>query len=71
MNPKDSLQFTYFLDYFLLMNREIADHNLAISAGQQLGLSSRGYRGVRLAGQEGRVQRFHDVLGEYLDGFRP
>ena len=42
-----------------------------ISAGQQLGLSSRGYRGVRLAGQEGRVQRFHDVLGEYLDGFRP
>ncbi|MDP6323837.1 MAG: SRPBCC family protein [Acidimicrobiales bacterium] len=53
------------------MNREIADHDLAISAGQQLGLSSRGYRGVRLAGQEGRVQRFHDVLGEYLDGFRP
>ena len=52
------------------MNRQIADQDLAISTGQQLGLASRGYQGVRLAGQEGRVQRFHDVLDEYLDGSR-
>jgi hypothetical protein len=54
-----------------LMNRQIADQDLAISTGQQLGLASRGYQGVRLAGQEGRVQRFHDVLDEYLDASRP
>tara|TARA_B100001250_G_scaffold311988_1_gene273960 strand:+ start:1005 stop:2309 length:1305 start_codon:yes stop_codon:yes gene_type:complete len=66
--PEERRFFRYGTE---LMNRQIADQDLAISTGQQLGLASRGYRGVRLAGQEGRVQRFHDVLDEYLDGSRP
>ena len=66
--PEERRFFKYGTE---LMNRQIADQDLAISTGQQLGLASRGYRGVRLAGQEGRVQRFHDVLDEYLDGSRP
>ena len=66
--PEERRFFKYGTE---LMNRQIADQDLAISTGQQLGLSSRGYSGVRLAGQEGRVQRFHDVLDEYLEGFRP
>ena len=66
--PEERRFFEYGTE---LMNRQIADQDLAISTGQQLGLSSRGYRGVRLAGQESRVQRFHDVLEEYLEGDRP
>jgi len=49
-----------------LMNRRIADQDLSIVTGQQLGLASRGYVGVTLAGQEDRVQRFHDVINEYV-----
>ena len=54
-----------------LMNRQIADQDLGICSGQQLGLASRGYKGVRISGQESRVQRFHDVLDDYLEGIRP
>jgi len=49
-----------------LMNRRIADQDLSIVTGQQLGLASRGYVGVTLSGQEGRVQRFHDVINEHI-----
>ncbi len=49
------------------MNRRIADQDLSIVTGQQLGLGSRGYSGVVLAGQENRVQRFHDVIDEHLE----
>ena len=44
--PEERRFFKYGTD---LMNREIADQDLAVSTGQQLGLSSRGYSGVRLA----------------------
>ena len=49
-----------------LMNRRIADQDLSIVTGQQLGLASRGYSGVTLSGQESRVQRFHDVINEHI-----
>ena len=49
-----------------LMNRRIADQDLSIVTGQQLGLASRGYVGVTLSGQEDRVQRFHDVINEHI-----
>ena len=50
-----------------LMNRRIADQDLSIVTGQQLGLKSRAYTGVNLSGQENRVQRFHDVIDNYLN----
>ena len=49
------------------MNRRIADQDLSIVVGQQLGLGSRGFTGVTLAKQEYRVQRFHEVIDQYLD----
>lgn len=53
------------------LGQPISDQDLSITAGQQLGLASRAYGGVLLASQEDRVQRFHDVIDEYLDGKRP
>jgi phenylpropionate dioxygenase-like ring-hydroxylating dioxygenase large terminal subunit len=50
-----------------LMNRRIADQDLSIVVGQQLGLGSRGFTGVTLAKQEHRVQRFHEVIDQYLE----
>jgi hypothetical protein len=49
----------------------IADQDIGITAGQQLGLRSRGYRGARLADQESRIARFHTLIDEYLAGKRP
>jgi phenylpropionate dioxygenase-like ring-hydroxylating dioxygenase large terminal subunit len=43
-----------------------ADQDLSIAAIQQRGLASGGYRGSYLAGQERRVQAFHDVLNDYM-----
>ena len=53
-----------------LMNRRIADQDLSIVVGQQLGLGSRGFTGVTLAKQEHRVQRFHEVIDQYLESTR-
>ena len=49
----------------------IADQDLAITIGQQLGLRSRGYRGAYISGQEERVAWFHQVIDEYIAGDRP
>lgn len=61
---KDRQFFTYGER---LMNRRIADQDLSIVVGQQLGLGSRGFTGVTLAKQEHRVQRFHEVIDQYLE----
>ena len=53
-----------------LMNRRIADQDLSIVVGQQLGLGSRGFAGATLAKQEHRVQRFHEVIDQYLESTR-
>lgn len=53
-----------------LMNRRIADQDLSIVTGQQLGLASRAYTGVHLPTQEHRIQNFHDVIDDYLTGRR-
>ena len=50
-----------------LMNRRIADQDLSIVVGQQLGLGSRGFAGATLAKQEHRVQRFHEVIDQFLE----
>lgn len=47
------------------------DQDLSITTGQQLGFRSRGYKGAYLSGQESRVQRFHEVIDEYIQGARP
>ena len=49
------------------MNRKIADQDLSIVVGQQLGLGSRGFTGATLAKQEHRVQRFHEVIDQFLE----
>ena len=61
---KDRQFFTYGER---LMNRRIADQDLSIVVGQQLGLGSRGFTSVTLAKQEHRVQRFHEVIDQYLE----
>jgi len=49
----------------------IPDQDVAITAGQQLGIRSRGYRRAYPSGQEERISWFHHVIDEYLDGARP
>ena len=43
-----------------------ADQDLSIAAIQQLGLNSAGFHEFYLCHQERRVQRFHEVLDDYL-----
>ncbi len=51
------------------MGRTI-DQDIEIFPLQQAGFRSRGYKRAYLAGQEGRVRRYHEVLDQYMDGGR-
>jgi phenylpropionate dioxygenase-like ring-hydroxylating dioxygenase large terminal subunit len=44
----------------------VADQDLSIATNQQLGLNSRGYVGCLLTHQEKRIQRFHELLDDYV-----
>ena len=46
----------------------VADQDLSIGTSQQQGLNSRGFSGCILAHQEKRVQRFHELLNDYVSG---
>ncbi len=46
----------------------VADQDLSIGTTQQQGLNSRGFKGFVLPGQEKRVQRFHELLNDYVQG---
>ncbi len=46
----------------------VADQDLSIITGQQQGLHSRGYKGGILSKQEKRVQRFHEILNDHIEG---
>jgi phenylpropionate dioxygenase-like ring-hydroxylating dioxygenase large terminal subunit len=46
----------------------VADQDLSIGTSQQQGLNSRGFKGCLLSGQEKRVQRFHELLNDYVEG---
>ncbi len=46
----------------------VADQDLSIAVGQQEGLHSRGYTGGLLTKQEKRIQRFHEILNDYIEG---
>jgi len=46
----------------------VADQDLSIVESQQLGLNSKGYVGCALTGQEKRIQRFHEILNDYING---
>ena len=46
----------------------VADQDLSIATNQQLGLNSRGYVGALLTHQEKRIQRFHELLDDYVNG---
>jgi phenylpropionate dioxygenase-like ring-hydroxylating dioxygenase large terminal subunit len=46
----------------------VADQDLSIGTTQQQGLNSRGFRGCILTHQEKRVQRFHELLDDYVHG---
>ena len=43
-----------------------ADQDLSVAASQQRALRSAGFRPFYLSRQERRVQRFHEVLDDYL-----
>ncbi len=44
----------------------VADQDMSIAVGQQQGLHSHGYDGAHLSGQEKRIQRFHELLDDFL-----
>jgi phenylpropionate dioxygenase-like ring-hydroxylating dioxygenase large terminal subunit len=44
----------------------VADQDLSIGTSQQMGLNSRGFKGCILSYQEKRVQRFHELLDDYV-----
>ena len=44
----------------------VADQDLSIGTSQQQGLNSRGFNGCILSHQEKRVQRFHELLNDYV-----
>ncbi|WP_394998353.1 SRPBCC family protein [Sphingomonas sp.] len=46
----------------------VADQDLSIGTTQQQGLNSRGFKGCILSRQEKRVQRFHELLDDYVHG---
>jgi len=46
----------------------VADQDLSIGTSQQQGLNSRGFKGCILPGQEKRVQRFHELLNDMVQG---
>lgn len=46
----------------------VADQDLSIAVGQQQGLHSQGYDGGILSTQEKRIQRFHELLDDYVEG---
>lgn len=46
----------------------VSDQDLSIGTTQQQGLNSRGFKGCILPGQEKRVQRFHELLNDYVKG---
>ncbi|MFV3077185.1 aromatic ring-hydroxylating oxygenase subunit alpha [Niveispirillum fermenti] len=48
----------------------VADQDLSIAVGQQLGLRSRGFKDAYLTGQEARVRRFHEMINDYIEGRR-
>ena len=45
----------------------VADQDLSIGTSQQQGLNSRGFNGCMLTHQEKRVQRFHELLNDYVN----
>jgi phenylpropionate dioxygenase-like ring-hydroxylating dioxygenase large terminal subunit len=46
----------------------VADQDLSIGTSQQQGLNSRGFKGCVLSGQEKRIQRFHELLNDWVSG---
>ena len=44
----------------------VADQDLSIGTTQQQGLNSRGFKGCHLTNQEKRIQRFHELLDDYV-----
>lgn len=46
----------------------VADQDLSIGTSQQQGLNSRGFKGCMLTNQEKRIQRFHELLDDYVQG---
>lgn len=49
----------------------LIDQDIGVTGGQQLGLRSRGFKGVYLAKQEHRIRRYHEVIDDYIEGRRP
>lgn len=48
----------------------VADQDMSIAVGQQLGLASQSFTDVNTSNQERRIHRHHEVLNDYLEGRR-
>ena len=46
------------------------DQDIAVFTQQQKGFRSRGFKGVYLSNQEGRVRRYHELIDDYIEGRR-
>ncbi len=47
------------------------NQDIAVFTQQQKGFRSRGFKGVYLSKQEGRVRRYHELIDDYIEGRRP
>lgn len=47
------------------------DQDIAVFTQQQKGFRSRGFKGVYLSKQEGRVRRYHELIDDYIEGRLP
>jgi phenylpropionate dioxygenase-like ring-hydroxylating dioxygenase large terminal subunit len=47
------------------------NEDIAVFTQQQKGFRSRGFKGVYLSNQEGRVRRYHELIDDYIEGRRP
>lgn len=53
------------------LSDQVVYQDWALTRGLQAGIRSRGFQPPYLAAQETRVQRFHEVLNDYLEGRAP
>lgn len=48
----------------------VADQDLSVIVGQQLGLRSQAFGDVYITAQETRIRRYHEVINDYIEGRR-
>jgi hypothetical protein len=68
---RDAVVEHEIFDYGEAFLGRAAEEDMGNMLGQQQGFMSRGYRGAVLAGQESRIQHYHDTIDRYIAGDLP